>query len=96
MPPPVGWREVPCTECGQFVPDIDFGERCPDCFKRRSLRASLWARRSALGLTAVMAGWTLLHMPGATLAKWYALLGIPVTYLLLHLIVRRIAMEVLP
>jgi hypothetical protein len=96
MPSPTGWREVPCIECGEFVPDIAFGDRCKSCFARRSRRATQWARRSALGLTAVMAGWTLLHMPGATMARWYALIGIPVTYLLIHLIVRRIAMEVLP
>jgi hypothetical protein len=96
MPSPVGWREVPCVECGEFVPDIAFGERCPACFTRRSRRASRIARRSAMGLTLVLASWTLLHMPSATMARWYALIGIPVTYLLIHLIVRRIAMEALP
>ena len=96
MPSPIGWREVPCVECGAFVPDIGFGERCPDCFARRSRRASGIARRSALGLTVVMAGWTLLHLPVGTMARWYALIGIPVTYLLIYLIVRRVAMEALP
>ena len=91
-----GWREVPCVECGAFVPDIGFGDRCPACLARRSRRATRIARRSALGLTVLMAGWTLLHLPAATMARWYALIGIPVTYLLIYMIVRRVAMEALP
>ena len=96
MPSPTGWREVPCVECGEFVPDIGFGERCPACLKRRVRRATGLARRSALALTLLLAGWTLLHMPSTTMAKWYAMVGIPVTYLLIYVIVRRVAMEVLP
>jgi hypothetical protein len=49
-----------------------------------------------LGLTALMATWTLLHFPAATMGRWYALIGIPVTYLLIYMIVRRVAMEALP
>jgi hypothetical protein len=96
MPSPIGWPELPCIECGEHVPGIGFGERCPACFARRSQRAAQLARRVALGLTSLVAGWTLLHLPAATMARWYALIGIPVTYLLIHLIVRRVAMEVLP
>jgi hypothetical protein len=96
MPSPTGWREVPCIECGEFVPDIAFGERCPACFARRSRRAARLARLCALGLTLLIAGWTMLDLPTATMTKWYAMLGIPVTYLLIYLIVRRVAMEVLP
>ncbi len=96
MPSPIGWPELPCIECGEQVAGIGFGERCPACFARRTRRAATLARRVALGLTSLVAGWTLLHLPAATMARWYALIGIPVTYLLIHLIVRRVAMEVLP
>ena len=96
MPLPTGWPELPCIECGEHVAGIGFGERCPACLARRSRRASQLARRVSLGLTALMAGWTLLHWPATTTARWYGLIGIPVTYLLIHLIVRRVAMEALP
>ena len=50
MPSPLGWPEVPCSDCGRRVPDIDFNERCPDCQKRWRRRVTLVARRAALVL----------------------------------------------
>lgn len=96
MPSPAGWREVPCVECGAFVPGIDFGERCPDCLARRSRQAARLARRVAIVVTLLAAAWTAGHFPASPLGRWYALIGIPITYLLVHLIIRRVAMEVLP
>jgi len=95
MPSPTGWREVPCVECGTFVEGIDFGERCPACLKRRQHRAALVARRVALLATALAAAWVMTHVPTSPMGRWYAVLAIPITYLLVRLIAVRIAMEAL-
>lgn len=96
MPSPAGWREVPCVECGEFVPDIDFGERCPPCFARRKTRATRVARQVALGATLLMGAWTLWTLPSSPVGRWYAALGVPVTYVLVRKIAVRFAMEALP
>jgi hypothetical protein len=96
MPSPTGWREVPCVECGEFVAGIDFGDRCPTCLKRRQQRAALLARRVALVATALAGAWVVTHLPTSPLGRWYAVLAVPITYLLVRLIVVRFAMEVLP
>jgi len=96
MPSPTGWREVPCVECGEFVEGIDFGDRCPTCLKRRQRRAAFLARRAALMATALAGAWVVTHLPSSPLGRWYAVLAVPITYLLVRLIVVRFAMEVLP
>jgi hypothetical protein len=96
MPSPTGWREVPCVECGEFVAGIDFGDRCPACLKRRTQRAAGLARRVALVATALAGAWVVTHLPTSPLGRWYAVLAVPITYLLVRLIVVRFAMEVLP
>ncbi len=95
MPSPTGWREVPCVECGEFVAGIDFGERCPTCLRRRQRRAALIARRVALVATAIAGAWVLSHLPTSPLGRWYAVLAVPITYLLVRLIAVRFAMEIL-
>lgn len=96
MPSPVGWREVPCVECGEFVAGIDFGERCPPCHTRRSRRAALIARRAALLATVLAAAWVAWRLPTSPMGRWSAVLAVPITYLLVRTIAVRIAMEVLP
>lgn len=96
MPSPAGWREVPCIECGAFVPGIGFGERCPDCLTRRVRRARSLSRRVALVATVIAAAWVLTRLPASPLARWYSGLSVAATYLLVRLIAGRIAMEVLP
>jgi hypothetical protein len=96
MPSPAGWREVPCVECGNFVAGINFVERCPECLERRKRRATSLASRAAIVATIVAAAWVFLHLPNSSLARWYAGVGIGGTYLLVRLIVQRIAMEALP
>ncbi len=96
MPSPAGWREVPCVECGEFVEGIDFGERCPACLGRRRRRALLIGRRAGLLATACAAAWVMTHLPTSPLGRWYAVLAIPITYLLVRLIAVRVAMEALP
>jgi hypothetical protein len=46
--------------------------------------------------TILVAAWTFWRLPNSGLARWYAGVGIGATYLLVRLITRRIAMEVLP
>jgi len=96
MPSPAGWREVPCIECGRFVPGINFAERCTECLDRRQRKARHIASRVAIAATVLMAAWTLWRMPNTALGRWYAGVGIAATYLLVRVIARRIAMEVLP
>lgn len=96
MPSPTGWREVPCVECGTFVPGIDFGDRCRECHGRRKRRASRIARRSALLSTAVVGAWVLWRLPTSPLGQLYSTMAIPITYLLVRVIVGRFAMEFLP
>jgi hypothetical protein len=96
MPSPAGWREVPCVECGRFVAGISFVERCPECLERRKQRANGLASRVAIIATVLTAAWIFWHLPNNNLARWYAGVGIGATYLLVRLIVKRIAMEALP
>ena len=96
MPSPTGWREVPCVECGEFVPDIDFGERCPDCFARRKARATRIGRTASLVATLLVGAWTVWNLPASPTGRWYAGLSVPLTYVLVRKIAGPIAMEVLP
>ncbi len=96
MPSPAGWREVPCVECGTFVEGIDFGERCRTCQRRRARRVARIARRAALAATALAAAWVLARPTTSPTGHWAGIIAVPATYLLVHLIVARIAMEVLP
>ena len=96
MPSPAGWREVPCVECGKFVAGINFVERCPECLERRTARATNLSSRAAIVATILAAAWVFWHLPNNNLARWYAGVGIGGTYLLVRVIVKRIAMEALP
>lgn len=95
-PSSAGWREVPCVECGAFVAGIDFGDRCRACQRRRRGRVRVIARRSALAATALAAAWVLSRPATSPTGQWAGLIAVPATYLLVHLIVGRVAMEVLP
>jgi hypothetical protein len=96
MPSPAGWREVPCVECETFVEGIDFGERCRSCRARREQRVAVIARRSALVATAATGAWVLSQPPASPTAQWTGIIAVPATYLLVHVIVGRLAMELLP
>lgn len=96
MPSPPGWREVPCVECGKFVAGIDFGERCPSCHTRRRARAYRIARIAALVATLLTAAWITFRPLASPTGRWAGIIAVPITYLLVRLVVGRIAMEVLP
>lgn len=96
MPSPIGWREVPCVECKTPTEGIDFGERCRECMRTRKKKAGRIARRSALVSTAVAGAWVLFNIPASPTGRFYSALSIPITYLLVHMIVDRFAMEIMP
>jgi hypothetical protein len=96
MPSPTGWHEVPCVECDKSTAGIDFGERCDGCLKRRKKRAGRLARRSALVATLIAGAWVVFDVPTSEFGQLYAAMSIPVTYLLVHMIVGRFAMELMP
>jgi hypothetical protein len=95
MPSPVGWREVPCIECGDFVAGINFAERCAACQARRMRRADRLASRAAIGAAILAAAWSLWALPHTPMLRWWAGLAIGSSFLLVRLIVKRVAMEVL-
>lgn len=96
MPSPAGWAEVPCAECGEFVRGIDFGERCRECSRRRERRVSATARRSALVAVALYAMWLMSGVAASPQGRGFAIGGVVVVYLLVHLIAGRLARELLP
>jgi len=96
VPSPPGWREVPCVACERFVEGIDFGERCRDCQRQRARRVAVIARRAALVATAATGAWVLSRPPASPTAQWTGIIAVPATYLLVRVIVGRLAMELLP
>lgn len=96
MPSPAGWHEVPCVECGERVAGIDFGDRCRACQGRRAKRVARISRRVSLAVTAVVAAWVLTRPVTSPTGQWAGVIAVPVAYLLTHMIVSRLAMEVLP
>lgn len=95
MPSPVGWRDVPCIECGTRVAGIDFAERCPACQGKRERRARTIGRRAALAATVLVGAWTLWQLPASPVGRWYAAIGIPATYALVRLVAGRFALELI-
>ena len=98
-----GWRpdlvalpEVPCVRCGERIPGLAWGERCPACLTERKRRARRIARRISLFtalLTAVMLGWRMTVDENSRI--WIGI-GTLSTFLLVRVIAMRLAMEFLP
>lgn len=87
--------EVPCVVCGQRVPGLGWGERCRDCQGRRKRRANRLARRISL-LTALAVAVILTYRaPPGTDARLWIGIGVVTTFLLVRVIVIRVAMEFL-
>lgn len=91
-----GSRDIPCVECGECVPDIDFGDRCPTCLARRTAKAARISRIASLGSTLLVGAWTVMTLPVSSTGRWYAALSVPLTYILVRKIAGPIAMEMLP
>lgn len=95
MPSLGGPPEVPCSKCGRRTPGLPWGELCPECLADRKRRASRLAGWIALAATALAALYVGLRVPSDPTARYYGLLAIVVTFILVRRIAARIAMEML-
>jgi len=96
MPSFGGSPEVPCIQCGRRVPGLGWGDRCAECTAERRRRASRLSRWIALAVTALVAVSIFYRLPPDPTARYYGVLAVVVTYIVVRRIVQRIAMEVLP
>ncbi len=85
--------EVPCASCGRRIAGLPWGERCPQCVVDRKRRASRLSSRVALAATILAALYVWLRVPAAPTARYYGLLAIVVTYILVRRIAARIVLE---
>lgn len=92
---PTGFAEVPCARCGTFTKGLQFGELCPDCFRRRSMRANRLARLISLFAAAAFGAWVSIRMPPTPNARVWAMVGVVLTYLIMRRVVKKVAMELL-
>jgi hypothetical protein len=95
MRSPSGWPEVPCARCGTRVPGLAWGERCAACQGELSRRASRLARRISFPTTLLVALYVTYRLPPLDLARFYGVLAVLVTYIVVHKVVHRVALEVL-
>jgi hypothetical protein len=94
---PSAWApEVPCARCGTRVPGLTWGELCPDCRAARARRANRLARRISLPATALVGLYAALRLPPTPAARLYGILAVVITYIAVHRIVQRVALELLP
>lgn len=91
-----GWGEVPCARCGERIRGLGWGELCPACRTERVRRANRLARRISLPATLLVGLYVALRLPPLPLARFYGLLAVAVTYLVVRKVVQRVALEFLP
>jgi hypothetical protein len=97
MQSPAGWQpEVPCAECGARVRGIAFGDRCPDCRRRRERRASRLASRISLLAAALAAAYVFSRLPATSTGRIWAAVIVLATYLMVRRIASKVAYEALP
>jgi len=92
---PAGSADVPCARCGRRVVGLPWGDFCPDCRAERQRRAARISRWAALGATALAAAYVGLAVPPDPAPRYYGLLAIVVTYILVRRIAARVALEVM-
>jgi hypothetical protein len=95
MPSLGGSPEVPCARCGKRVPRIAWGDLCPECRWQREARARKIASRAALGATAAMGAYVMLRVPADSTARLVSVVAVLATYVIIRVIVNRIAMEMI-
>ena len=94
---PSGWGEVPCARCGARVSGLGWGELCPACRTERARRANRLARRISLPATLLVGLYVALKLPPSLpWARFYGLLAVVVTYIVVRKVVQRVAIEFLP
>ena len=88
--------EPPCITCGAKPPGLAWGARCRSCHAARKKRANRMARRIST-LAALVAALILnLNAPVSDTSRFWVGAGAVVTFVLVHVIVQRMAMEWLP
>jgi hypothetical protein len=95
MPSLGGSPEVPCARCGKRVPRIAWGDLCPECRWQREARARKIASRAALAATAGMGLYVMLRVPADSTARLVSVVAVLATYVIVRVIVNRIAMEMI-
>jgi hypothetical protein len=95
MPSLGGSPEVPCARCGKRVPRIAWGDLCPECRWQREARARKIASRAALAATAGMGVYVMLRVPADSTARLVSVVAVLATYVIVRVIVNRIAMEMI-
>ena len=95
MPSLAGSPEVPCARCGKRVPRIAWGDLCPECRWQREARARKMASRAALAATAGMGVYVMLRVPADSTARLVSVVAVLATYVIVRVIVNRIAMEMI-
>ena len=95
MPSLGGSPEVPCAKCGKRVPRIAWGDLCPECRWQREARARKIASRAALAATAGMGVYVMLRVPADSTARLVSVVAVLATYVIVRVIVNRIAMEMI-
>jgi hypothetical protein len=95
MPSLGGSPEVPCARCGKRVPRIAWGDLCPECRWQREARARKIASRAALAATAGMGVYVMLQVPADSTARLVSVVAVLATYVIVRVIVNRIAMEMI-
>lgn len=93
---PSGWAEVPCARCERRVAGLAWGDLCPDCRTERSRRASRLARRISIPATLLVGLYVILRVPAFPVARFYGLLAVLTTYIVVRKVVQRVALEMLP
>ncbi len=96
MRSPAGSPEVPCARCGTRVAGLAWGDLCPTCRADRTRRASRLAGRISLPATLLVGLYVTLRLPPLPIARFYGLLAVLVTYLVVRKVVQRVALEMLP
>jgi hypothetical protein len=95
MPSPAGWAEVPCAKCGTRVPDIDFGEYCPECARERDGRARKLARNLSLAATGCTLLYVLVFVPKDGMSRAYGAIAVVATLMIVRRVTFRVAREFL-
>jgi hypothetical protein len=92
---PGGLPDVPCARCGRRVSGLALGDRCLECTTQLRRRASRLGGRIALAATVITAIFVAARLPPDPTARYYGILAVAVTYILVRRIAQRIAMEVM-
>ena len=91
-----GLPEVPCARCERRVRGLAWGELCPQCRSERAARSTRLGNRLGLAATALMAAYVAWHLPVDPTARFYGVVAVVATYIIVRRIASRIAMEFLP